>query len=72
MLQVLHTISLNVSPDMRGKLVNPALNAKFEDIANGRSNTLAAALTQLLHDWEALFGYVQLKLFNPKFLNTKL
>jgi hypothetical protein len=57
MVQVLHTISLNVSPDMRQALVNSVLNSKFEDIANGRSNTLAAGLTQLLHDWESLFGY---------------
>ena len=54
-LQVLHTVSINVSPEMRRMLVNPTLNGKFEDIANGRSNTLAAGLTQLLHDWEYLF-----------------
>ena len=55
-VQVLHTISINVSPDMRRTLINPTLNSKFEDVANGRSNTLAAGLTQLLHDWEFLFG----------------
>jgi hypothetical protein len=40
---------------MRKTLVNPTLNTRFEDIANGRSNTLAAGLTQLLHDWEHMF-----------------
>ena len=61
-LQVLHTVSINVSPEMRRMLVNPTLNGKFEDIANGRSNTLAAGLTQLLHDWEYLFRCEPLEL----------
>lgn len=54
-VQVLHAVSINVSTKMRSLLITPTLTAKFEDIANGRSNTLAAGLTQLLHDWEFLF-----------------
>jgi hypothetical protein len=54
-MQVLHSVSINASPGMRQMLITPTLKAKFQDIANGRSNTLAAGLCQLLHDWEYLF-----------------
>ena len=55
-VQILHTISVNVSPAMRDMhLVDANINGKFEAIAIGRSNTLAAGLTQLLFDWEYIF-----------------
>lgn len=58
-LQLLHTYSVNASTDALKPLASDHIYNVFAELQKGKSNTLAAGLAQLLHDWKHMFKCVR-------------
>eukprot|EP00892_Ulva_mutabilis_P010237 jgi/Ulvmu1/7586/UM038_0009.1 len=52
---LLHTYSVNASSEALKHLASDHIYNVFVEIQKGKSNTLAAGLAQLLHDWKHMF-----------------